>query len=225
MSHQMPKIFVTDFSREACLENVEILNAIVQHFGPEQPIVVHIESYGGSTVGFFILHDALRALQNPIITYTTGIAASAGLFLFMSAAPKGNRIVGQNAELMFHGVQTTIPGGDLKDVREDIKLAELVNDRLFDLTIKAMGLNSIEDLHKVMKSKTDSHNVNITPEEAIELGIADQIGIIKMDFRMGVDVSVIGKDDNKIHEECGCGDCHTEEVKEPKYKKKKSKKK
>lgn len=189
MEQVQPKIYITDFSIESCLNYVEQLNRISQTFGPEQPIVVQIESPGGSVNGFSIIYDALKNSDNPIITYTVGLAASAGLFLFMSVASgfedhEGNivrkRIVGENAQLMFHGVQLGGIDGSLVEVEEAVKTARVINDQLFTIAYKTLGLNSIQELKDLVRSRTEAHDFNMSAKVAVELGFADEIATIKM---------------------------------------------
>lgn len=147
-------------------------------FGPEQPIVVHIESYGGSVDGFFVIYDALISCGNPIVTYTTGIAASAGAYLFSCAAPKGNRIIGKHATIMLHDIQLSV-GGDIKNVEEEIKYIKKLNMQLREILIKSMGINN-DQYEKMFKSKTKGHDLNLSALESLNLGIADKIGSLRI---------------------------------------------
>lgn len=186
----MPKIYVTDFSEEACLEYVKQLNSIVQAFGPEQPIVVQIESPGGSVAGLTIIYDALKSTENPIITYTSGTAMSAGAFLFSTAAKPGNRIIGENAMVMIHEVQSGA-FGDIKEIREELKFTERLNETWMGLLSKSMGLNNSANLKKLMKSKTESNEWYLDAKEAIEHNVADHIGSVKLQPSIGFNVLIV----------------------------------
>lgn len=182
MDLYQPKIYITDFDVKSCLKVKEQLDAIVQYYGSEQAIVLHIESPGGSTVGLFIILDALNSISNPIFTYTTGMAASAGFVLLVAGSRNGGlRVVGEDAHLMLHGVQVGFGNGyiDLKDADETIRSAKVLNEQMLNYVVKAMGLESIGDLKKIIQTMTDSHDLNLTSKEARELGMIDIVGALK----------------------------------------------
>lgn len=231
-----PKLYVTSFDLDDCLGYVEKLKMITDTFGPEQTIVVQIESYGGSVDGFFVIYDALKTITNPIITYTTGVCASAGLFLFTSCATpiemggvsKPLRIVGENASLMFHGIQFYPPGGDLKDVNELNRHINRINDTLLNIARKSLNLSSVDELLKKVREKTDSHDLYMNAKTAVELGFADKIGAIKLSPIFAYDIGIMEVAEE--NEKCDCGKCEDDillpkEEKKPKKNKKRTNKK
>ena len=177
-----PKIYVTDFEVEQCLAIAERLDEIVQLYGPEQPIVIHIESPGGCAKGLFILLDALNSVPNPVYTYSTGLAASAGFVLLVAGNRNGgHRIVGENADLMLHGTQLGVRGVlDLNDMEEIVRSTRVYNDRVLNIVARAIGLDSIEALEELVRSKTKSHDLNLTAQEAKDLKMIDVIGALKL---------------------------------------------
>lgn len=178
-----PKIYVTDFEVEQCLKYVETLDQIVQMYGPEQPIIIQVESPGGDLVGLFILLDALNSVPNPIYTYTTGMACSAGFALLVTGNRNGGqRIVGENAHLMVHGIQMGFGGGysDLKDVEERVRSAKVMNEQFLKPIAKALNLQNTEELEELVRTKTKSHDLNLTAQEARDLGMVDVIGALKL---------------------------------------------
>jgi ATP-dependent protease ClpP protease subunit len=217
-----PKIFITEFSVESALKSVEQLNTLSHMFGPEQPIVVQIESYGGSVDGLSIIYDALKASDNPIITYTTGMAMSAGAFLFSAGAEPGNRIIGENATIMIHEVQAGAVG-DIKHLREELKLTERINDNWMGILAHSMGLDNIDALKQIMRRKSESNEMYLTAQEAIELKIADKIGTIKLQPSVGFSILVVPPMEKK---DCNCDECScdNEEMAERVEKAKKNKK-
>ena len=183
MEIPQPKIYVTDFDVEMCLKYVEQLDHIIQVYGPEQPIIIQIESPGGDLVGLFIFLDALNSVQNPIFTYTTGMACSAGFSLLVTGNRNGGqRVVGENAHLMVHGIQMGFGNGysDLKDVEERVRSAKVMNEQFLKPIAKALGLETTEALEDLVKTKTKSHDLNLTAQEAKELGMIDVIGALKL---------------------------------------------
>lgn len=208
-----PKIYVTDFEVDQCLKYVEQLDAIMQMYGPEQPIVIQVESPGGDLVGLFILLDALNSVPNPIYTYTTGMACSAGFALLVTGNRNGGqRIVGENAHLMVHGIQMGFGGGysDLKDVEERVRSAKVMNEQFLKPIAKALGLPNTEALEELVKTKTKSHDLNLTAQEAKELGMVDVIGALKLippspEFGLMImDTDIEGHRKVCQDPECGC---------------------
>ncbi len=178
-----PKIYVTDFEVEKCLEYAERLDQISQMYGPEQPIVLHIESPGGDLVGLFILLDAINALPNPIYTYTTGMACSAGFMLLVTGNRNGGqRVVGENTHLMVHGIQMGFGEGysDLKEVEERVRSAKVMNEQFLLPIAKSLGLENTKAFEELVRTKTKSHDLNLTAQEARELGMVDIIGALKL---------------------------------------------
>ena len=213
MEIPQPKIYVTEFEVDECLKHVEKLNEIVQIYGPEQPIVIQVESPGGDLVGLFILLDALNSIPNPIYTYTTGMACSAGFNLLVTGNRNGGqRIVGENAHLMIHGVQMGFGGGysDLKDVEERVRSTKVMNEQFLKPIAKALGLKDTEELEELVRSKTKSHDLNLTAQEAKELGMVDVIGALKLvppspEFGLMIfDTDIEGHRRVCQDPECGC---------------------
>lgn len=212
MEIPQPKIYVTEFETEDVLRYRETLDFISQTYGPEQPIVIHIESPGGSGVGLFILLDALNAIPNPIYTYSTGLAGSAGFVLLVAGNRNGGqRIVGENCQLMVHGAQMGVNGVlDLKDMEEIVRSVRVTNNRVLNIVAQSIGLKDIEELEDLVRTKTKSHDLNLTAQEAKELGMVDVIGALKLvppspEFGLMIfDTDIEGHRRVCQDPECGC---------------------
>lgn len=206
-----PKMYVVDFELEQCLRYVEQLDQIVQTYGPEQPIVIQVESPGGSLTGYFIFMDALKSVQNPIYTYTTGIAASAGFALLVTGARNGGqRIVGEDALLMVHGVQMGFPDGlsDIKDVEEVIRMTKIRNSQFLTPIAKSIGLQNQEELEELVRKKTKSHDLYLTATEARDLGMVDVVGAVKLiPPNMMCDLMIFDNDIENHRKHCQNPDC------------------
>ena len=207
-----PKIVITSFETEDVMKYTEGLEQLTQMYGPEQPIILQIESPGGSGIGLFMLLDALTTVSNPIYTYSVGLAASAGFVLLVAGNRNGGqRIVGENCELMLHGAQVGITGTiDLKDMEEIVRSWRVSNNRVLNVIAKSIGLNDAEALEELVRSKTKSHDLNLTAQEAKELGMIDVIGALKLvpptpQFGLMVfDTDIEGHRKTCQDPECGC---------------------
>jgi ATP-dependent Clp protease protease subunit len=128
------------------------------------PIIVNINSYGGSAVDGFCIYEMLKRHSNKIITFNTGCAMSAGLLIFMAGE---ERICLDNCEFMYHGP---------KDYSEfygaDNKVLEIASKQLKDMKI-AMAKLMAESTEKDQRYWTAKANSDFTfkKEEALKLGV------------------------------------------------------
>src|SRR5208283_5373039 len=68
---------------------------------PGKPILLIINSPGGSVDSGFAIWDQLKMISAPVTTLVTGLAASMGSVLSLCAAPK-RRFATPNARIMMH---------------------------------------------------------------------------------------------------------------------------
>ena len=94
---------------------------------PGKPILLVINSPGGSVDAGFAVWDQIKLITSPVTTLVTGLAASMGSVLSLAAAP-GKRFATQNARIMIH--QPSIHGlirGQATDL--DIQAKEIMKTR------------------------------------------------------------------------------------------------
>jgi ATP-dependent protease ClpP protease subunit len=176
---------------ENTLKTINHIDKLVATIGQEQPIVVQIESYGGSVAGLSILYNKLITLNNPIITYCTSTAMSAGLFLLSSVTSKPNRIIAPTAKLMIHEIQG-MEAGDIKDVNAQNRHLNELNDTWVGILAKAVGMRDMTELRAFMRAKTTSHNLYMNAKEAVEWGFADMVGnVVISPPLVGFDIKMI----------------------------------
>lgn len=176
---QKPKVVVTRFSEEAVAKIIHQLEEIETHFPVTQPILVQIDSYGGQVDGLAMLYDKLTSMGNPIMTYTSSKAMSAGAILLATAASKGMRMASPESTIMIHEIQTGALG-DIKDVEDQMALSKVMNDRWMKILARSMGLKSAADIRTLIKKKALGHDVYLTAQQAQQLKIVDVICSIKM---------------------------------------------
>lgn len=128
-------------------------------------IDVHINSYGGDAFEGIAIFNALKQSGKKIVTYVDGMAASAASMIAMAGEeikmPKNAHMVIHNAWTMCYGNQN-----DLRKVADDLeKLSSSYRDTYMDHFV-----GSVEELQTMMDEETD-----MTGEEAVELGLADEI--------------------------------------------------
>jgi ATP-dependent Clp protease, protease subunit len=141
----------------------------LEYIAPGKPIVFVINSPGGSVDAGFAIWDQIKMISSPVITLVTGLAASMGSLLSLSA-DKGRRLATPNARIMIH--QPLIAGvirGQATDL--DIQAKEMLKTRamIVDIYAKATGKDS-----KIIEKAIDRDNW-MTSQEAKEYHLLDRI--------------------------------------------------
>lgn len=132
-------------------------------------LTLYINSTGGDLYQAFALIDIMNKSNHPIQTIAIGSAMSAAFLIFASGT-KGNRYVGSNTSLMCHQFSSGTDG-KYHDLKAEMKETELLNQKMVNILREATGLAP-----SVIKKKLlPASDVYLTPEEAIELNVADKI--------------------------------------------------
>lgn len=141
----------------------------LEYTNPGKPIVVIINSPGGSVDSGFAVWDQIKMLSSPVITLVTGLAASMGSVLSLCAS-KGKRFATPNARIMIH--QPSLSGvitGQATDLdihaKEIIKTKDLLVDLYMDHTGKP---------REVIEKAID-RDTWMTAKEALDFGLLDKI--------------------------------------------------
>jgi len=174
-----PKVVVSRFSEGAVAKTIQTLETIEIYYPPSQPILVQIDSYGGAADGLAMLYDKLKSMHNPIMTYTSSKAMSAGAILLSAVGSKGMRLASPEATIMIHEIQSGALG-DIKDLEDQMSLNKAVNDRWMKILAKSMGLKGASDIRALIKKKAIGHDVYLTAHQAMQLGIIDLVAGIQM---------------------------------------------
>ena len=133
----------------------------------------YISTNGGSADEMFGMYDVMRFIKDEgvssITTCGIGKVMSAGVLL-LAAGTKGKRRVGKHCRIMIHSVigGSTGPMHQLENEIAEVK-------KIQDTYIRALAeeTNMTEKyLRSLLKRKT---NIYLTAEEAVELGIADEV--------------------------------------------------
>ncbi|WP_420422017.1 ATP-dependent Clp protease proteolytic subunit [Simkania sp.] len=156
---------VTDQSAKDIIRKLWYL----EFLDPGKPILLVINSPGGSVDSGFAIWDQIQMISSPVTTLVTGLAASMGSVLSLAAAPK-KRFATPSARIMIH--QPLISGviqGQATDL--EIQAKEIIKTRtqIVELYAKATGKDS-----KLIE-KTIDRDTWMTAEEAIDFGLLDGI--------------------------------------------------
>jgi ATP-dependent Clp protease protease subunit len=135
------------------------------------PIEMVISTPGGNADDMFAIYDTMRMIRKdvPIRTRGIGKVMSAGVVL-LAAGTKGERSIGKNCRVMLHSVI----GGHVGPMHQlDNEMEEIRNIQTQYINILARETNMSERyLRNLMKKKV---NVYLSAQEAVDLGIADEI--------------------------------------------------
>jgi ATP-dependent Clp protease protease subunit len=152
--------------------NDQVANLIVaqllflDHEDPQRPIQMYINSPGGIINAGFAIYDTLHMIQAPVDTIAVGFAASFGTVLLTSAT--GRRYALPNATIHLHQPLGGAEGqaSDIEiQAREILRKRDQINDIL-----KRHTKMTDEDIRKY----TD-RDFFMTPEQAVELGVIDEV--------------------------------------------------
>lgn len=136
---------------------------------PEAPIHFYINSPGGSVYAGLGIYDVMQYISCPVHTYCVGLAASMGSLL-LTAGEEGHRYSMPHSRIMIHqplgGAQ-----GQCSDIQIQAKEIQDLKDQLNGIYINHSAKEMTMD--KIVEA-TDRDNY-LSPSEAIELGIIDQI--------------------------------------------------
>jgi len=136
-----------------------------------KPIEFYVSTYGGNADDMFALYDIMSKVKETSEIHTIGVGKvmSAGVLL-LAAGTKGKRRIGKNCRVMIHSVMGG-NHGSLHNMMNEMEAIEQIQDMYCDALIANSNLTK-KQLKKMLERKV---NVYLSAEEAIELGIADEI--------------------------------------------------
>lgn len=136
---------------------------------PGKPILLIINSPGGSIDAGFALWDQIKMITSPVTTLITGLAASMGSILSL-VADKGRRFATPNCRIMIH--QPSIHGviqGQATDLEIQAKEIIKTRDQIIDLYVDATGRD------RATIAKAIDRDTWMSAQEALDFGLVDAI--------------------------------------------------
>lgn len=134
---------------------------------PGKEISLWINSPGGVITAGLAIYDTMNFITSPVKTVCIGQACSMGSFL-LSAGAKGKRVSLPHSTIMIHQ-----PLGGAGGQATDILITSNEIQRLKTLLTTKMAEHTGQDLEKLYDMM--ERDKFLTPEEALELGIIDEI--------------------------------------------------
>ena len=135
----------------------------------QKPMEIILNTPGGEVMAGLTIYDLINSYKFPVTIYCAGYAASMGAVI-LAGGQKGRRFILPNSKIMIH--EPLISGGLAGSASSIEKTAKNI------LEIKAV-INKILSQHtgRSVKEINEAtlHDHFMTPEEAIEFGICDEI--------------------------------------------------
>jgi ATP-dependent protease ClpP protease subunit len=189
MSNSEPKlpaeIWVNHFTEDAATRfRDEVRTAVMLR--PGLPVIVYIDSYGGDASSLVKMLDTIDSFPDTkFITVTMGKAMSCGAILFSHG---DYRMISKRSEIMIHRVQS-IAWGDTSELKSRANNAERKHILLNGLLATNVGL-TFEQLDQKIRD-ADGQEIFLNAQEAVEFGIADAIGLPKLEITTTFEATLI----------------------------------
>ena len=137
-----------------------------------RPITMMISTHGGVASDMFSILDVMDMIKKrtcDIETCGIGKVMSAGVPI-LAAGTKGRRKVGKNCRIMLHNVLAGT-GGTIFSMENELEEIKWVQERYIECLASYTKLTKAK-IKKLLKTQKD---IYISAEEAIKMGIADEI--------------------------------------------------
>ena len=134
-------------------------------------VIVTIRSTGGDVNDALLIHDALRQLNAKVTTRCYGYTASAATII-AQAASEGCRELSANALYLIHRA-TCSTEGNADDLEARLALLRATDERLAALYADRAG--GEKAYYEALMAENGGDGRWLTPEEAVEAGLADTI--------------------------------------------------
>ena len=157
---------IDDAVANAFLEQMLVLN----REDTEAPIIVRINSGGGSVEQGLMMYDVIQGSPAPVQLICTGAAYSMAAILLASGNPKHGRYVLPNSKLMIH--EPLIQGG----VGGKTSSIKSISDSMLETRKKLNGILAKHTGHTIEEiDEATSYDHYFTAEEAVDYGLCDKV--------------------------------------------------
>lgn len=134
---------------------------------PEKEISLYINSPGGSITAGIAIYDTMQFIKSDVVTICVGQAASMAAVL-LAAGRKGKRYSLPNSRIILHQ-----PFGGFQGQASDIAIQAREMLRIREKINEILALHTQQPKEKIQADI--ERDFIMTPEEALEYGLIDQI--------------------------------------------------
>lgn len=174
VSASTPKILIVNSFDEDAAKS--FLQGFINAANTGQTVLpVIVDSYGGEIYSLLKMIDVINDSKIPVATVAMGKAMSCGAIL-VACGTKGHRYASKNSTIMLHDAS----GGDFGKTSDvNVTAAELkrLNNKIWDMLDERSGKSA--GFFKKLVHDNDHADLFITPEQALEYGLIDHIGVPK----------------------------------------------
>ena len=190
LRHNPVMIRVNKFTEDSAAEFATKM--AMAHNTGQSVIPVVIDSYGGQVYSLMSMISAIRASEIPVATIVEGKAMSCGVVLF-SCGQEGLRFVTPEATLMIHDVSSGAFGKN-EEIQSSAKETNRLNKMIY--TILADNCKKPRDYFTKEVKRRGRADWYVTPNKALKLGLADHIGLPKLqiDVDLQINLAIPDKD-------------------------------
>lgn len=152
--------------------NVDAWIDMLEHWerrDPGEPIVIRVNSPGGSVLDGFALLDTILRLKrkgHSITTHGIGMIASMATVIMQAG---DERVLDKNSWFMIHEVSAGARG-KTSEMRDELKFIEKLEDRLLDILAERSTLTK-----RQIKSRWTKTDDWMSADEALKFGFVDKI--------------------------------------------------
>ena len=156
---------IDDEQANALVSQIRELN----ESAPLEPIIVHINTVGGSVIDALAIYDMLLCVSNPIVTVVNGGCFSAGLLI---AAAGCKRVATPNSMYFYHQTVVQVAGIDSAEVmKSTAEFYDWCNDTVNRIMMGRIGM-SADEWHKHFGDSTSKY---FDANEALEYGFVTDV--------------------------------------------------
>ena len=177
-------IRVNKFDEKSAKEFAEKIASA--HNTGQSVIPVIIDSYGGQVYSLMSMIASIKSSEIPIATIVEGKAMSCGVILF-SCGTEGYRYITEDATLMIHDVSSASWGKN-SEIQASAEEVKRLNEKIYK--ILSENSNKSEKWFNKQLNEKGRADWFIESKEAIDLGLADKIGMPKLEINVKLDINL-----------------------------------
>ena len=136
-----------------------------------QPFEIIVSTNGGDAREMMAVYDTMRLLRKDCEIHTLGLGKvmSAGVPL-LAAGTKGKRRIGKYCRVMLHNVSAGTVGA-IPQMQNEMKEVEKIQKQYIEILAAETKMTE-KDIKRIINKNV---NVYLSAEEALELGIVDEV--------------------------------------------------